>query len=341
MKTGISTRNHFLDILKGYGMICVVFYHWSGANSFYHTLHMAFWLMMTIPIFMIISGYVFCLSFDKSNLSGIEEAYKPKNWLNKIIRFTLPFVIIFIIETVIYNILGERPEEFSNFLGLIRRFIRGGLGPGSYYFPFMIQFVFVIPIIYFLIKKLAFKGVIVCGILNLIYEILVFAYNMNDGFYRLIVLRYLLVIAVGCYFASKSYKHHIKIGIICLLLGGAFIFLTQYLYYKPTFCAFWTSTSMLACLYILPIMSFLLRKCKKFKFLPLEIVGKASYNIFLVQMIWYNLAAKRMYEYVSNGPLQVLLNFAACFGIGIAFYYIETPITKRFTKFIYRKLKLN
>lgn len=85
-------------------------------------------------------------------------------------------------------------------------FLDGGYGPGSYYYPLMIQLIFVFPIIHFIVRKYQYLGVWICGFINFIYELLQRAYDMNEACYRLLVLRYILVISVGCYIAYKKRK---------------------------------------------------------------------------------------------------------------------------------------
>lgn len=103
--------------------------------------------------------------------------------------------------------------------------------------------------------------------------------------------------------------------------------------YTPPITNFWTKTSMWACLYIIPISGSLIfnkKLCNKL----IEIIGKASYNIFLVQMVYYN-GAKALYRIVQikNRGGQLLMNIIICLSIGVLFYFVETPITK----FVYNK----
>ena len=52
-----------------------------------------------------------------------------------------------------------------------------------------------------------------------------------------------------------------------------------------------------------------------------------SYNIFLVQMVYYN-GAYIIYKIIDNRALQLLTNIIVCTVLGLLFYYLETPITK-------------
>ena len=80
-------------------------------------------------------------------------------------RLLIPFIIAFIIEIPALIFV----KEFS-VLKIVFAFFEGGVGPGSYYTPVMIQLIFVTPVIYFIIRKYDFIGVMYCFIFTGIYE---------------------------------------------------------------------------------------------------------------------------------------------------------------------------
>ena len=105
---------------------------------------------MAVPIFMIISGYVYSLSFQRHDVNCISKAYGVKNTLTKSIRYTIPFAVIFIVEIIVYIIKSGKIDDPISILYI---FLRGADGPGSYYYPILIQFIFLFPIIFFIIKN--------------------------------------------------------------------------------------------------------------------------------------------------------------------------------------------
>jgi len=217
---------------------------------------------------------------------------------------------------------GELPFE------LVKGFIVGGFGPGSYYYPMMIQFVFIYPVIYFIVKKFEYKGVLIAGLLNAVYELIQCAYNMNYGCYRLLIFRYLLLIAVGCYISYEKIKWNIPLMISSFLIGALFILNYSYREYEPRILTHWTKTSFVACLFIIPIAMIMIRKLGHVRCLPLEYIGKASYNIFLTQMVWYKFGFKIMKIYVTDRLSLLIFDLILCIAVGMIFYYLETPVTK-------------
>lgn len=97
-------RNHSLDIYKGVCILLVILTHFNWTASERLKYLFPFWVNMAVPMFMIISGYVYSLSFEKHKINTISKAYSLNNLLNKFIRYTVPFLLVFVIEMVIRSI---------------------------------------------------------------------------------------------------------------------------------------------------------------------------------------------------------------------------------------------
>lgn len=71
----------------------------------------------------------------------------------KFIRYTVPFLLAFIIEMIgeiAVSFLGIRPLSLKHIVAI---FFQGGTGPGSYYYPILLQFLLYYPVLYFIIKN--------------------------------------------------------------------------------------------------------------------------------------------------------------------------------------------
>lgn len=283
---------------------------------------------------MVISGYVYYLSFQKNRIEHFESAYTFAFLLPKIIRYTVPFAMAMGIEFLFLVMMHKLNLSF--FGGVIR----GGNGPGSYYFPIMIQFLFLYPVIYFAIEKNGIKGFLVCLAVNALYEFFQRIYWVDAELYRVLVLRYISVIAFGSLLASE-HKGEIKTvhKIIAFFIGVVFIFIEAYTSYSPKIIIHWTGTCFLATLYILPICCFLFEKCRNVRIAPLELAGKASFNIFLTQMLFFVYAgqiSRKVFANVQNQyvltALQNLFNILVCVIFGILFYKMEKRLTSKILK---------
>lgn len=322
-----SNRNHFIDLLKGICIVFVIVTHFSWTEDEKLAYFFPYWLNMAVPLFMIISGYVYAFSYRKNKIECFSEAYLPKNVIPKLIRYTIPYMVAFVIE-ISYMISKQKLAVDGELpLTLVKSFIVGGFGPGTYYYPMMIQFVFVYPVVYFIVKRYELKGVLAVGLLNALYELIQCAYNMNYGCYRLLIFRYLLLIAVGCYISYEKIKWNIPLMIASFVIGVLFILNYSYREYEPRVVTHWTKTSFVACLYVIPIAIIMIRKFSKVRFIPLEFMGKASYNIFLTQMVWYKFGFKIMKAQVTDRLTLLIADIAICVIVGIVFYYLENPVT--------------
>lgn len=317
-------RNHLIDVIKGICIIFVIINHYDWNKEQWNQLLFPFWVVMAVPIFMIISGYVGALSFDRKGFESLSDCYQLKEIISKCLRFTIPFLIMYLFELYFDVINGASVK------GLIVMFFTGGNGPGGYYFPVMIQFVFLFPIIYIFIKREGFAGLLFFFILNAIFEILQKFYGLNEECYRLIILRYLFVIAFGCYlYLRKNEKIKIQYHIISFCVGIGFILLFIYSSYKPQIITYWTGTSFLCCLYVAPIVNYLFRINLYKKIFPLEILGRASFNIFLIQKLYFFSIETIIQKFISNVVLLNVANIMICCIFGVLFYLVETPLTNR------------
>lgn len=321
-------RNHFLDVLKGICILLVILTHFDWTEGQTLRFLFPFWLNLAVPIFVIISGFLYTVSFEKKGISNIKFAYDTKRVLERIYRFLVPFLLIYGMELLLkIFVLEEKLTVGETLLQLLL----GGYGPGSYYFQYMIQFIFIFPLIYFAIKRWDIRGLLGCGLANVLYEIIKSLLRMPEDVYRLIVLRYIFAIALGCFFSIGKFCFKKWMGILTGLFGAVFIFLYNYVGYQPVLFYWWTKTSMLAVFYIAPITYILIKRCT-WKCKILEVVGQASYNIFLVQMVFFYIADE-LYFGIKGEWLPMIVTYIGCVCLGILFYKIEIPITRQVLRF--------
>ena len=207
MKTG--QREIGLDVFKGILIMFVIISHFAWSPDERTTYLFPFWIDMAVPLFMLLSGYLHAASNEKNKIDCIEKAYEFKYLSGKIIRYTVPYVLVYIVEMFLYYFVRDTAFSKLNYLFI---FWRGGAGAGSYYWPVMIQFVFLFPIIYFIIKKSPVRGLIIILLANILFEFTQRAYGVTENVYRLLVFRYLFLIGFGCFL----FLYRKKINIFCI-----------------------------------------------------------------------------------------------------------------------------
>ncbi|MDD6057466.1 MAG: acyltransferase [Clostridiales bacterium] len=280
-----ENRIQFLDYLKAICvlMVIVTHYDWKDKTSPFFTML----INMAVPIFMMISGYNFAMSNRRNTGGNLGRMYGWQTIKPKLIRFLSPFFVICLIEMILLY-LGDRS------IRPLRIFLLGAYGPGSYYVPIMLQFLVIFPILYMLVEKNAKLGLFAAGMLNLLFEIAVKYMEMEKYYYRLSIGRYLLLIAFGCYLYLYP-KHRVKRYqmIFMFLLGMAYLVAVFGFEKDLPLFPYWKTTAMPVAFYIFPIVILLFRKfyhstIKGGAGRLLAWIGKASYHIFLVQMVYYH-----------------------------------------------------
>lgn len=285
MKENKKQRIEFLDYMKAICVIMVIIthYEWSDKSTPFFTML----INMAVPVFMIVSGYNFAMSNRKKADGSLRKMYAWNMIKPKLIRFLIPFFTVCLIEIVLLYM------EDKN-INPMRIFLLGAYGPGSYYVPIMLQLLIIFPIIYVLVEKNAKMGIIISGVANLVFEASIQWFEIDKYYYRLSIGRYLLLIAFGCYLylhPEQRVKRHQMI--LMFLLGLAYI-VTVFEFDKeiPLF-SYWKTTAMPVAFYIFPLIILLFRKFYHSR-IPgifgslLTWIGKASYHIFLVQMVYYH-----------------------------------------------------
>ncbi len=324
-----KNRYHAVDFLKGIGVIFIIVTHYAWTDAERLRFLFPFWIEMAVPIFMIITGAVYAKSYKNRGLYHIAECYSSKLIIKRITRYTIPFFMVFVVESVILNSLGIVREGIVQ---VVVSWLRGGHGPGGYYYPILIQLVFFYPIIYSLVSKYYFNGLVICGLINLIYEVLKRAYGMDSGCYSLLVFRYTLCVAYGSWVAIRRCKPQKTLTLLCILVGSLYIVATQYFKVVPPVTDFWTGTSMWASMFILPLSAYMINS--RISNRIIEYIGEASYDIFLIQKVYYNIV-KYVYAYIPCRMLQLVFNIIGCVVVGVLFHKLEESITKWFSDRIY------
>lgn len=323
-----TTRNRPADVLKGISVLMIVMVHYEWANRTCLALGFPFWADMAVPVLMIVSGYSFGTSYAKRGIGSFEEAYRPPDLLRRMVRYTVPYFFCYLAMLAADVYMNGTGLTFRK---LLYRFVNGGVSYGGYYYPLMIELVLFFPLVYFLVRKYDFMGVVYCALLNYGFEILKGAYGIEELCYKYLVFRFTLLIGFGCWLAIGTYKRRTALALASTALGGLYIWLCRYRGFVPWITVLWPAKSFWAFFWIMPATGAVLRSrltCR-----PLEWLGKSSYDIFLVQMLYYMLAPK-LYAAVSNKGLQLFLSLAICTAGGIAYHYLETPLTDRVVRWV-------
>lgn len=333
-KKETKNRIYVVDYLKALAMISVIINHCNLGAQVEKDLLFPYFVGLAVPIFILISGFTFSLSYQKHEDLGMGFWYRKDTILPKLSRFILPYLPIFLLELVYrYVIMGMSADPFL----VLRSLFFGGYGPGGYYITIVIQLLFVFPICYLMIKKWDMKGVLLLGIIQLIYQIIIYQVQWDDIYYKRFFLRLLIFLAVGIYLylhkddllASKKKK----ILLFLSFVGGVvYIYFANYLNIVPDIFSLWRRTAMPTVLYVFPLIAVIV-SAFLYKKIPgkfgdfLGVVGKATYHILLIQMFWFHIV--KYTPILLPNILLVPLNLIVGVGGGILYFYLDEWLRKQ------------
>ena len=310
-------RKPFIDAVKGFAIICVILTHYRWGEYRRNVLLFPFWVHMAVPIFIMVTAYLTAVSYEKRKVP-ISRCYSPDEILRKFLRYTEPFMVMFLVQLVIEICVNGGVTLGS----ALSAFINGGFGEyGTYYYPMLLQMILLVPAVYFTVKKFKY-GLAIFFLLNIIYEVLKTELKMTAGMYRVSVLRFLFVIAAGCWFGINE-KHITKGRKMWLaamfVFGTGWILAVNYFGYETKYFARWWKTSVLAAMYIIPLFIWGSIRLSEKRWPVLEKLGRASYNIFLVQILYYNYVNLKLTEYIPNFYVHIAVNVLVCVGMASLF----------------------
>lgn len=320
-----------IDLLKGFAILSVIWLHSSFSAEVSKAVLAPFLFNLAVPIFMIVSGFTYSFSLSKydDSKSVLKSYYSFNNLYKKLIRILPCYFIIFIIEIITEPIEFTGMKSITDFFYYL--FTGGYVFPGSYYIPVLIQLILIFPLIKILYNKFKAISFIPVAVFQLIYEVAIYYTNFPKQFSRLLIIRYLVLILGGIFIFDKYKEKQIKnkwIYIICAILGAAYIITVGYFDFTPKILfTDWATTAMPTALYLVPVIMLVLFKFGEKEVKPIfTILGKASYHIFLMQILYFGIVIHR----INITKPSVNFIIAALFSVplGLIMYFAENQITK-------------
>jgi len=337
----VSTRNKVIDIIKGLAIISVIFQH-TLSPIYLTSIYRIFHFEQAVPLFMLISGYVFTLSYNNKGITDLKNCYNLNILKGKIKRLYAPFLVIYFLEVLLSNIFLSKSVD-AHFL--LVNLIFGGFGPGSYYPFIMLQFLFIIPIIYVISYKHLNYSLPIFFAIGIFFEIYIYLSGMNEGLYRLLIGRYIFAIALGSYLALNQNKMNKILLYVGSIFSVVYMYASIYHDYHIFGHTYWLPEQAPAYFYTAFLFTIginVLPKKPGFIFTTIAEFGKASWHIFLIQMlyfwaIWPGVISPSL-KLQQNSIYAIIINITACIIVGYIFYTVENGIYNR--RIIYNKIKM-
>lgn len=214
----IATKSHieWIDGAKGVAIISVILLH---SLPCLYEIGSIFHIGQAVPVFLFITAYLTSIRFNGINM------YFTRERIWKLIRNVfIPFLVVLIIQLVCLAIDNRLPS----FKAILKS---GGVGPGSYYvWLYMLTWV-ITPFIASMVRKVPMWVSMFIMLLIAIGAEYIFVFLQKiehiDALYRLLPIRYLIVIYLGCLWPLvESRQKYILFALACV--SGLLMFVDLY-----------------------------------------------------------------------------------------------------------------
>ncbi len=330
-----------IDLMKCLAIILIIVLH-TVPTKVLGLTYADFHIWQAVPVFLVIMGITSVISYERLSYTRLGEYYSLKNMVHRCRRILVPFAIVFMVSIVFgivrhFNYLG-----WGSLLGVLPI----PPAPGNYYLSILFQFLIFVPLIMYFFRKNMFGCILFMVGANLAFEYLVSRMNLADTYfyyYLICLLRWMANIAVGMYIGKelvkKGYidilgKHNrlLRVGILLSILYLVVMVFTQF---RLPISVEWMGTqNLLSVGYPLLLVSLMLNVkidnfAKSFSGRILTTIGKASYHIFLVQMLYFGLEYGHYGWDVISGIESLVINITITVVMGVAFYYLDNVFLRR------------
>lgn len=315
-----------LDFIKAIAIIAVIILHTVPSHTLF-SFFAPFHIWHAVPVFIMIAGINSTLSIHRrarGRYSFLNE-YSGERIKSHFQRIWIPFSIAWLFEILFLLAKQATPGE------VIFSYFAGGIGPGSYFIPIFIQHILLFPIILWVKNKFNLHNQFIMlaafFLVSVFLEWLCIAFTIPEWLYRLLYVRYLFAAVIGSSIVSHGLSK--KAILLTVPLSVTYIVYVSYLKYScPFIYAAWDFQHAPAYFYTAFLVSCLWRIYPHLRhmdrlFLP---IGKASYHIFLCQMIWFWIFAQFVRKVVTNDIIYLALNILVCLSMGYAFYAIQVGL---------------
>jgi hypothetical protein len=315
-KMANTNQNHYylqIDILKCIAILSVIIVHTIDLRNnldlpVWISLMIAFSLAQAIPIFFILMGRNAGASFERKRWFEIRKLYSKTYFITRFYRLIVPLIITFIVSFFLGLYLNKIYLGILNLIGYFPL-----TGYGNYFISIILQYILVFPLLYFFYKKNSKITIIFTILISIVFEVVSTVIPILQGnsyLYQACILRYIFALVLGLWlvdnFDNRLSLLRNKYIILGLLISISYIVMNSVYSFKISFFTpYWQPENFLAFFYPLIFcaigMRYLPSKKTNLIVKTAAFIGKASYHIFLVQILFTGI------ELALGGYLIILL----------------------------------
>ena len=277
-----DTHIDWIDGAKGVAIVAVVLLHSLPClREIGWILHIG----QAVPIFLFITAYLISMRFE-----SLQTYFQWERIAKMLKKVFVPFVFVLLIQLVCLALIDRLPS--------LKTIVKtGGIGPGSYYVWLYLQAWVIIPFIVILVRKLPiWVSMLIMLVVSIIAEYVfvpIAGIEHIDELYRLLPVRYLMVLYLGCIWPLlKDKQRYILYGLAGV---SAFLMLNDlYLADNVLFVnvmgggkivpSYWNGYHWYTAFYVIIPMALL----ERIHYTDIwKQAGKYSWYIFLLQMMCF------------------------------------------------------
>jgi peptidoglycan/LPS O-acetylase OafA/YrhL len=313
-----------IDVLKGLAIIGVMVQHAFGDGFLQHSWEILY-AGQAVPVFFVIMGLNAAQSLARRGGGSISDLYTRRYARSRFERLVVPILWIWPVALVVALLVGEFHIGPLILVGVLPI----SSAPGNYFVTIMLEFAVVFPLVYWCFTRAPVVTTLVVAVADVGFELIAphtHLFNVSGpahGYiYEAAIAKYALAIMAGVWL---SRIHIGRRGFIALTAGALvgviyLIILHQspgdFGWLVPSFSR---STNFISVVYAVWLTVAGIRLLPNRSTNPvyglLERLGRASYHIFLVQIVWFGAVTTRSWP-------AAILGMAVCCMLGHAFYMV-------------------
>lgn len=336
-----------LDLIKGVAIISVILLHTLPRNILV-AIFAHFHIWQAVPVFFILIGITLAISYSRREAGKIGQIYSKSYFLSRVERVVIPFIIIFLVSLTFGICRGDFYVGWLYILGRLPV-----IGNGNYFVSILLQYILIAPLIYFFYRKSPWASIATLFLIELVFQLLtpyISAFHQTKYLYSSCIFRYFSAIAIGLHISDDLLTKG-RINLLArknmFILVGFPVSIAYLIMARTTaqpFPLFWDQSNFqnlisfsYPAVLIAVIMNWRFQHLNSRFFKAIMAVGKASYHIFLVQILFFGFGLSlirfvTIENYLIWGPLAIILNLLINLIAGLLFYFAQNSIRKRLKK---------
>ncbi len=314
-----------IDFLKAAMIFLVIFDHFVSWNI-KNDIGVALWERISIPVFLVILGFNMGHSFKglkeergQGDLT-LKQLYSWKYFKKKILRYIVPFAILYAVSTFIglfmygfdfelmYNYQYAPSHGFINLFYLYMPF----WGPGNWFIMVIMQSILVVPLLYWGFTKKPVLTLILTFVIEIVMQLIVFfvigdiiPYSSNYWeeihLYMLFassILYYLSAVGLGLWLSSGHKLTAKRNILIWVLLPISLWYIIAYQFFDFRFMIggerflrgdYTLLVFPYSAFLVLLALNFLPKASNSWIARKISLIGKSTYHILLTQILGFGM----------------------------------------------------